>query len=68
MTEAVTVALISGVFSAAAAFGGVLTSQRLSGYRIEQLEKKVDKHNNLVERMTAAEVRIENMEKEMELI
>lgn len=24
-------------------------------YRLEQLEKKVDKHNNLVERMTALE-------------
>ena len=27
------------------------TASRLSNYRIEQLEKKVDKHNNLVERV-----------------
>ena len=28
-----------------------MTSNRLTGYRIEQLEKKVEKHNNLVERV-----------------
>ena len=30
---------------------GIFTASRLSNYRIEQLEKKVDKHNNLVERV-----------------
>lgn len=32
-------------------FGGIVTSSKLTGYRIEQLEKKVEKHNNLVERV-----------------
>lgn len=32
-------------------FGGILTSNKLTGYRIEQLEKKVEKHNNVVERV-----------------
>ena len=32
-------------------FAGIFTASRLSNYRIEQLEKKVDKHNNLVERV-----------------
>ncbi|NLI90210.1 MAG: hypothetical protein GX366_07380 [Epulopiscium sp.] len=31
-------------------FGGVIMSARLTNYRIEQLEKKVEKHNNLVEK------------------
>ena len=35
--------------------GGILASNRLTNYRIAQLEKRVDKHNNLVERMAAAE-------------
>ena len=26
-------------------FGGILMSNKLTNYRIEQLEKKVDKHN-----------------------
>ncbi|MBR6954621.1 MAG: hypothetical protein IKH77_06260 [Clostridia bacterium] len=30
-------------------------------YRLEQLEHKVDKHNGLVERMTAVEVKIKDM-------
>lgn len=36
-------------------FGGIVASAKLTTYRIEQLEKKVDKHNNLVERMYLAE-------------
>ena len=35
--------------------GGILTANRMSLYRIEQLEKKVEKHNNLVERMFTVE-------------
>ena len=28
-------------------FGGILTSTKLTNYRIEQLEKRVEAHNNL---------------------
>lgn len=35
--------------------GGILTANKLSNYRIEQLEKKVGKHNNLIERMFLVE-------------
>ena len=38
-------------------FGGILVSNKLSNYRIEQLEKKVEKHNNLVERVYTLEQR-----------
>ena len=34
----------------AGTFGGILISSNLTGYRIEQLEKKVAAHNNVVER------------------
>lgn len=34
--------------------------------RVNVLEKKMDRHNNLVERMVAVETRIENMERETE--
>ena len=50
MDGQITVALIG---LAGAAFGslmGVVVSSKLTTYRIEQLEKKVEKHNNLVER------------------
>ena len=44
------VALIGLLVSAAGAFVGVVTSAKLTNYRIEQLEKKVDKHNTVIER------------------
>ena len=34
---------------------GVRTANRLTSYRISLLEKEVEKHNDLVERMTAVE-------------
>lgn len=34
---------------------GILTANQLTKYRIEQLENKVNKHNNLVERMIVVE-------------
>jgi hypothetical protein len=36
-------------------FGGILAANKLTVYRIEQLEQKVSKHNNLVERMFLVE-------------
>lgn len=43
----------------AGTFGGILTSSKLTAYRIEQLEKKVDKHNNFAERIPVLEEKIE---------
>ena len=40
--------LVSGVISA-------IISGRLTAYRLSQLEMKVDKHNNLIERMYKCE-------------
>ena len=34
---------------------GILTANRLTNYRIEELEKKVDKHNSVVERVAILE-------------
>ncbi len=48
--------------SAMGCIGGILASQKLTNFRIQQLEEKVNKHNNLVERMTANEIKIENLE------
>ncbi len=50
MTEAIIVALISLLGTLGGTFGGIVATAKLNNYRIEQLEKKVDKHNNLIER------------------
>ncbi len=51
MSEAVIVSIISLAGTLFGTFGGIMTANRLTGYRIEQLEKKVEKHNNVVERV-----------------
>ena len=49
------IAILSLIGTLSGTFGGIMTSNRLTGYRIEQLEKKVEKHNNVIERVTLLE-------------
>lgn len=63
MSDAVIVAVIGLVGSGFGSLCGVLVSSKLTQYRIEQLEKKVEKHNNLVERMYDLEERFDTHEK-----
>ncbi|MGN0489396.1 MAG: hypothetical protein ACI4HO_09065 [Ruminococcus sp.] len=51
MPTEILVAIIGLAGSALGSLCGVLINTKLSNYRIEQLEKKVDKHNNLIERV-----------------
>lgn len=46
MSDTVIVALLS----LAGTFAGTFSGIKLISYRIEQLEKRVEKHNNLIER------------------
>ena len=48
--EAIIVALIGLAGSALGSIIGVIASARLTSYRIEQLEQKVQAHNNLIDR------------------
>ena len=50
MSDVIMAALIGMVGSSIGALGGILVSSKLTNYRIEQLEKKVEKHNDVVER------------------
>lgn len=58
MSDTVIVAL----FSLLGTFGGILTSNKLTTHRIEQLEKKVEKHNNVVERTFILEGQMREVE------
>ena len=53
--------ILSLIGSLVGTFGGIFASVNLIKYRIEQLEKKVEKHNNVVERMAIAENNINNI-------
>ena len=54
-------------------FGGIITSTKLTNYQINELKKRVDKHNNIIERTYRleehckyADERIEKLESEVE--
>ncbi len=55
MSETIIVALLALVGTLTGSLGGILTANRLTNYRIEQLEKKVEKHNNVIERVFTLE-------------
>jgi hypothetical protein len=52
------VALVSLIGTLVGSFSGIIISGKLTAYRIEQLEKKVDKHNSFAERMPIVEEQI----------
>lgn len=65
MSDTIIVALISGAFTLVGTILGVVASAKMTNYRIEQLEKKVEKHNNVVERTYALEGRITEAEHDL---
>lgn len=50
MPEGIMIALIGLGGSGLGSLIGVIVSSKITTYRLEQLEKKVDKHNSIIER------------------
>lgn len=67
MSSEVIVALLSLAGTLLGSLGGVLASSKLTNYRIEQLEKKVQAHNNLVVRMYAVEGHQETLDEKIKV-
>ena len=55
MSDTIIVALLSLAGTLIGSIFGIITSNKLVVYRIEQLEKKVEKHNNVLERVYTLE-------------
>ena len=55
MSETIIVALLSLAGTLIGSLFGILADNKLVVYRIEQLEKKVEKHNNVLERVYVLE-------------
>lgn len=53
--------LLTVISSFIATFGGILVSSKLTTYRIEQLEKKVDQFNTISDRTIIAEEQIKSI-------
>ena len=62
MSDTVLVALIGLAGSGLGAFAGVVASAKLTNFRLQQLEDKVNKHNQVVERTYALEGRMTEAE------
>ncbi len=58
MSETEIIAIISLVGTLVGSGGGVLVANKLSNYRIQQLEIKVDKHNNFANRLPVVEEKL----------
>lgn len=65
MSDVIIVALIGLVGSGLGAFGGILVSSKLTQYRLEQLEKKVEVHNQVIDRVYKLEERNELQEEKI---
>lgn len=68
MEPEIIVALLSALGTLIGSLGGILASNRMTNYRLAQLEKKVEKHNNLVERMTKVEDSVKSAHKRIDYI
>lgn len=71
MSETIIVALITGGLALLGTLGGSYLANRKSAaliaYRLEELERKVQAHNNLVERMYQVEERTELQEEKIKV-
>ena len=55
-------AILALVGSLIGTFAGIVTSSKLTEYRLKELEKKQDKHNNALERLFKLEGRMDEAE------
>ena len=67
MSEAILVAIITGGLALAGTFLSNSKSAALIAYRIEQLEIKVNRHNNVIERTYKLEERTELQEEKIKV-
>ena len=66
MNDAVIVALLGFAGTLLGSLFGVLAAQKLTQYRLAQLEDKVNKHNNLIERTYSLEGRMDVVEHDVD--
>lgn len=65
MTTEIIVALLAFLGTCVGTLGGILAANKLTVYRISQLEKKVEKHNSVVERTYKLEGEVRELQHEV---
>ena len=62
MSSEIVVSLVAFCGTLVGSLGGIMAANRLSTFRIERLEEKVNKHNSLIERTYELEGRMNEAE------
>lgn len=57
MDTGIVTALLALIGTTVGSLGGIMASSKLTNHRLSELEKKVEKHNNFMERMAVVEER-----------
>ena len=68
MPVEVIVAILALLGTFIGSFGGILTANKLTNYRIQQLEIKVNKHNNVIERVYKLETERAVIDEEIKVL
>jgi len=68
VSETVLVAALSLLGTLVGSFSGIIAANKLVNYRLQQLEQKVQAHNNLVERTYHLESEIELVHEQMKVL
>lgn len=62
MNDTVIIAVLSLIGTFFGSLSGVITSAKLTNFRLKQLENKVERHNNFAEKIPLLELRIKEIE------
>lgn len=68
MSDVVIVAVVGAIGSGLCSLLGVLASSKLTQYRLQQLETKVQAHNNLIDRMYKVERKQSELEQKVNML
>ena len=61
MNDTVIIAVLSLIGTFFGSLSGVITSAKLTNFRLKQLENKVERHNNFAEKIPLLELRIKEI-------
>ena len=68
MSDTIIVGLLSLFGTLAGTFGGIITANKLTTYRIERLEATVNKHNTIIERTYILEGKMAEAQHDIEFL
>lgn len=68
MSEGIQIALIGLLGSGAGSLLGIFANSKMTNYRLEQLEKRVEAHNNLIDRTYKLEAHEQVIDEEIQQI